>query len=514
MTVASHKPQDKDALANAFRRKAAREREARQTAERLLEDKSLELFKVNESLLAAQARLEQTVSEIANERDRVVRMSKTDFLTQLPNRAAVLEKLRQDLKTHDQGDHEFDPETWLVLILLQRFKRINGVLGQIGGDRLIKAVGERIRSATDDTDMAARFSGTEFALILSGGKAKLKATLDRVSRALEKPFMVDGKEITVEYALAAAGSKLAGSDVDQMRAAVDSTISRSRRCGSGNVEIYDETICNELREREDMERALKDAIGRDEIVPWFQPIVMSRDSRSICLEALARWPTGGVLVSPDKFLPIARDLGLWEELNEHLFATACTQAKPWVESGHVGDLSFNISPAQLVRSNFVMRLQALLERTGFPPDHLILEITENVLIENPTFAAEQMHDLHALGIKIAVDDFGTGYSNLGSLIGLPIDAVKIDRSLVWEMEHDNRAAMLIGTLVQWARAINVSVVAEGVETETQALLLRALGCDRLQGYLFGRAMSAKNIETRMPELLSFVGAENAAAIVA
>ncbi len=326
------------------------------------------------------------------------------------------------------------------------------------------------------------------------------AILDKVSAALEQPIKINGKKANIEFALAASGSNLAGRDVDQMRSAVDSVLSIARRCGTNNVEIYDENIQAERREQKKLEEALIGAVSRDEILPWFQPIIMCQDSRSICLEALARWPAGGVLVSPEKFLPIAVELGIWEELDEHLFLTACRHAKPWVENGQVDDLSFNISPAQLARPDFVVQITKLLKMTGFPPHHLILEITENVLIENPAFVAQQMHELRILGIKIAVDDFGTGYSNLGSLIGLPVDAVKIDRSLVWEMENDNRAAMLIGTLVQWARAINVSVVAEGVETETQALLLRTLGCDRLQGYFFGRAMSAQNIEKRMLEL--------------
>lgn len=500
----SEQPKSDPALPEieALKRRADRERRARQAAEKLLEQKSLEIFEANQALGEAQKLLQDQIETVQLERDRVVSMATIDPLTQLMNRGALFDHLAGELNAIARQKKKTSREIWFAVVLLKRFKRVNAQLGQIGGDVAIQTVGYRLSQCMDEkSGVIARYSGTEFAVSFSGTKAEFHAVLEQMCKALSAPFSVNGSELTIQFAIAAAGSLVAGKNIDALRTAVDSTISKIRRDDDHCLLVYDQDLHEETKHLRMLEKEVRHSVENEEFVCWFQPILFARDASAINLEALARWPKHGGVISPSQFIPIATDLGLWRHLEQQLFFSACSQSKPLVEIGLVQDVSFNVSPIQFIAPDFVKNLNEQLARIGFPADRLVLEITENALVDEPDLVARQIHALHELGVKIAVDDFGTGYSNLRNLIELPIDSVKIDRSLIKNLERDNRAAMLVGTLVQWARAINVSVVAEGVETETQAILLRALGCNRLQGFYFGRAMSAKRLEDRIPVLL-------------
>jgi diguanylate cyclase (GGDEF)-like protein len=487
----------------ALERRTERERRARLSAEKLLEEKSLELYQANQDLKLSETELQKQVELIGRERDRVVTMSEIDFLTQLPNRNALLQRLNDELLEQAQSKPGVRKEVWLAVILIKRFKRINSRLGQIGGDIALQSVGYKLnQSLVSYKGYAARYSGTEFAVVFIGDLEKFEELLLNITESLDQPLAISGKKITLETSIAAAGSQTAGTSVDQLRTAVDSALSKVRRNETQRVLIYDKNLHEEFEQRKTLEHEVRMSIQLNEFVSWFQPIIYADNTPSICLEALARWPKHGGIVTPNEFIPAASDLGLWEDLDHQLFMSACQQAKSLIAKNLVHDLSINVSPSQFLIPGFVETLRDQLNKVGFPHGRLILEITENALIVEPKEIANQIHALHALGIKVAVDDFGTGYSNLRNLIDLPIDTVKIDRSLIKELGHDNRATMLVSTLVQWARAINVSVVAEGVENETQALLLRALGCDKLQGFHYGRAMPAALLADRIPLLLN------------
>ena len=487
----------------ALQRRTEREKSARKVAEKLLEQKSLELYSANQALQAAQAELKSQINVVESERDRIKQIAITDSLTKLTTRSAFLENLKAHLLGHALSNaHHSETELWLVVIRLKKFKRVNEQLGQIGADKVLQITAQRLAQfVADKQGEAARFSGTEFAFYCPATKPQLQTYLDQLSHCLSETIAINNRAYIVEFSIAAGGSKLTDNNADTLRTAVDHVLSKVRRSDRNSLMIYDEVERKGSRFRKQLEDEIRISLVNQEFIPWFQPILYSRDARSICLEALARWPKHGGVIRPDQFIPVAHDLGVWPEIDKQLFVTACEQVKPLIDQGSVTDLSVNVSPLQLIMPDFISGLKRLLADTKFPADHLILEITEDVLIEDVATIHSQIQRLHALGIKIAVDDFGTGYSNLKNLIDLPIDTVKIDRSLVMDIERDNRATMLISTLVQWARAINVSVVAEGVETETQAILLRALGCNRLQGYYFGKAMSVKHLKRELPRLL-------------
>ena len=436
------------------------------------------------------------------ERDRIIVMSKIDPLTQLKNRRALFEHLKSELQSQKRKRKKSSQEVWFAVVLLKRFKRINAYVGEIGGDTAIQTIGYRLNQCVDqDAGIVARYSGTEFGIAFTGTKNCFHETIQSIRKALGEVILFKGKEIQLDFAIAAAGSNVAGNTVDALRTAVDSTISKIRREHEQALLFYDEALHKETKQRKLLEEQVRSSVIDGEFVSWFQPILFAKGADKINLEALARWPKNGGIITPDKFIPIATETGLWEVLDNQLFLSACNQIRPLIDLNLVQDLSVNVSPIKFAASNFVERLGDQLADINFPPERLVLEITESALVEDTELFRRQIYALHALGIKIAVDDFGTGYSNLRNLIELPIDSVKIDRSLIKSLITDDRATMLVSTLVQWARAINVSVVAEGVETETQAILLRALGCNRLQGYHFGRAMSSKRLVDRIPVLL-------------
>lgn len=477
-----------------LQKRIAREKMARKEAERILERKSLELYQANSDLLGAQAELEQQVKALEIERDRVLTMSRTDYLTQLPNRSAMLDMLDQRMAAKRAPGQQ----VWLFLVNLQHFQFINAALGPRGGDSVLRAVGARLRAAADRfCAIAARFSGTEFAILLEHETAGVESVGNEILRMLEEPIVLNGRDVKVEVAVAAAGTNLADHSSDALRLAADFALARGRAEKTFGVRWFDERLLAEVERRQALENLLHGAIERREIEAWFQPIIYPRDPDAISLEVLARWPEQGCLISPSEFLPVAEDMGKRMALDAWLVRQACIHALPWVQSGRVRYISVNVSPRDLMMPGFADEFAALVASTGFPLNNLVVEVTEAVFIENLELMRVRLAELTRAGIRVALDDFGTGYSNLRSLVGLPFTKIKLDRSLIAEMETSDRVAMLVSTLVQWARASDLKIVAEGVETEMQSILLKSLGCSGLQGYLFGRAMSARHIEKRL-----------------
>mgnify|MGYP000704693930 CR=1 FL=1 len=263
----------------AFERRTERERRARLSAESLLGRKSLELYQVNQDLKHSQTKLQEQVTLIERERDRVVAMSQTDFLTQLPNRTAVLQSLHDELLNQSQSKPRERKEVWLAIVLVKRFKRVNARLGQIGGDIALQSVAYRLsQSLPSEKGRAARYSGTEFAIVFTGELEEFEDLLIKITEALNVPIEISGKQITLEISIAAAGSGIAGASVDQLRTAVDSTLSKVRRDASNNVLIYDKKLHKEIEQRKTLEREIRTSVQHSEFVSWFQPIIYANEA--------------------------------------------------------------------------------------------------------------------------------------------------------------------------------------------------------------------------------------------
>ena len=259
--------------------------------------------------------------------------------------------------------------------------------------------------------------------------------------------------------------------------------------------MFDEALRQEGELRRTLESDLRRAVEHEEIVPWFQPVVDAASGAVCGVEVLARWnhPTQG-LVMPDAFVPIAEELGIIGRIDASIFDQACLITAPWVADGLIETVSCNVSPRELLDVNFAGNLIERIGNNGLPANALIVEITETFLMQDMDLARRHIERLAAHEVRVALDDFGIGYSNLRALMQLPIDTVKIDRSLTKDIGTDERVTALVRLLAQTTRALGLSFIAEGVEDEAHAIHLRAIGCSRMQGYYFARPMPPKEME--------------------
>jgi len=470
-----------------------RERHARLDAERVLESKSHQLYEASRQLDEAKKELDQQMETLRAERDRVITLSRLDLLTRLVNRATFVSHLEEVLKTQPPPGYHH----WLFLIDLRRFKKINNLVGQHGGDLVLKEIGQRLQDvAFSNNSLAARMSGNEFAVSTVLSKRDAVNFADFLRSVMEASMSILGRRVMVDVNIGFAGTDIAESTVESLRGGADYALMKCRKESGNHVCMFDSSMQNEVVCSLDLEVRLRQAIRDKQIEPWFQPIIDSSRPDRVSFEVLARWSRPDGMVPPDTFIPLATKLGFRRRLDADLFLTASELALPWIEEGWLKDLSFNVPPSDLFLPSFLSDLDALLEESPIPNDRVVMEITEAVFIEDLQAAGELLKAILSRGVRVALDDFGTGYSNLRSMIALPFSKIKLDRSLIAELESNDRVTMLISAVTQWARAINIGLVAEGVENEAQFTVLKALGCSNLQGFYFGHALPAHEVRAR------------------
>ncbi|UBV43745.1 EAL domain-containing protein [Deinococcus taeanensis] len=406
----------------------------------------------------------------------------TDPLTGLPNRA----HFRQHLSQATRRVTLTGERVALCLLDLDRFKVINDTLGHETGDLLLQQVAVRLRDAVSSSDLVARMGGDEFTLVLTDVR-DIQATdqiLDRLQDAFRVPFVLNGQELFVAWSAGVSLYPDDGVDADEMLTRADTAMYRAKRSGQRYAYFnaqHDRRSAAEI----ELVSALHHARTRGELLAVYQPVVRAQDFTPVAHEALIRWRRGGTLISPAAFIPLAESSGQIHELGEFMLREAATQ----VQSGRLSRVSVNVSPLEFEQGDYVQRVARVLDDTGLPPDQLVLEITETSLLDADR-SREVLTRLRDLGVQLALDDFGTGYSSLSALATLPVQHLKIDRSFVQDVGQDTpggrRALDVVRSIVTLARALDLSTIAEGVETARQAQLLRDVGCTYLQGYHFGR----------------------------
>ncbi|MFL6466635.1 MAG: putative bifunctional diguanylate cyclase/phosphodiesterase [Pyrinomonadaceae bacterium] len=416
-----------------------------------------------------------------------------DALTGLPNRAYFMTRLTESLqKSLREPEHRAS----VLFIDLDRFKYVNDSLGHLIGDRLLIAISKRLRDCMRPADTVARLGGDEFIILVEGSYVHDEVTrvAERIQEQFATPFEISGHSI---YSSASIGILHASenhlSSEDMMRDA-DTAMYSAKRAGKARHEIFDENMRTAASETLRLETDLRRAVENNEFSVLYQPIFTLANGELFGLEALARWqhPELGQ-VPPSKFVPLAEEIGWIDQLGEQIMFTACSQVNEIFEGYKNGSnvkLSINLSSRQFANQNLVERVQAILDKTGFPANRLRLEITESVFFEYQDRALEMLNRLCDLGIETDIDDFGTGYSNLGYLVRLPISTLKIDRSFVGMMLENPANREVIRTVISLARNLGLKVVAEGIETVEQRDALTYLGCDLGQGYLFAKPMPA------------------------
>src|SRR6185312_1393955 len=359
---------------------------------------------------------------------------------------------------------------------------------------LLIEVAGRLRGCVQPADIVARLGGDEFAIMLAGGAGRdeAAAAAARVLRALQAPIPVAGADRYVSASIGVAMIPADGDTVDLLLRNADIAMYQAKERGRNDVTFCSQDMHGRMEQRVSLEVALKGAIDRNELRLHYQPIIGA--GRLAGVEGLVRWARpAGPEVGPAEFIPIAEQSGLILAIGDWVLAQACSDFARWRGAGIApGYVSVNVAPKQLQASGFPERLQRLMSERQMHPSHIQLEMTEGT-IANGAQVAATLERLHDLGLRLARDDFGTGYSSLGQLQRLPFDVVKIDRSFITGLPDSMVALQLVHTIMGMARGLNLTAVAEGVETEAQRDLLHELGCSAMQGYLFGRPVPERQI---------------------
>jgi diguanylate cyclase (GGDEF)-like protein len=416
------------------------------------------------------------------------RIAFTDALSGLPNRRALLARIDE---IHSNSLPA--PDSLAVIFVdLDGFKVINDIHGHEFGDALIRKVGSRLAGACPSGAMLVRMGGDEFAVLVeqTGATALAAEIASQILTVLNATIRIGRRECQIGASIGVASDPDGATSSYELLRRADAAMYRVKGAGKGGIQHYDPSFDVERDHRARIEQDMREGLARGEFDVAYQPLVAAEDGRMLGVEALVRWPRrpAGPLV-PDQFIEIAETSGLIHELGLFVLRRACSD---WLAHGDF-DLSVNISPAQFRQSGFESEVAEVLRQTGFPPDRLQFEITEGYLIDHPERARTAIDSFRAMGVQVALDDFGTGFASLGYLQNYGFTCVKIDRSLVADLGKHPRAALLISGMVFMGKGLDLKVVAEGVETEQQAAMLRLAGCHRLQGYHFGAPMPMERL---------------------
>jgi diguanylate cyclase (GGDEF)-like protein len=413
-----------------------------------------------------------------------------DPLTGLPNRRLFLERLRS---RHRHAAVGRDGLFAVLFVDLDDFKPINDVLGHETGDIALMTVAQRLRQFQTLPMTVARFGGDEFGVLVESAREPdaILELVEQIAGALNGPMLLGGERVTLGASIGVALADGRSSPEDLLRYA-DLAMYVSKRERKGGFAVYEADMHAKASTRLQLRTQLEGAMEREEFELFMQPIVELADLRIIGAEALLRWrQPGGSVVAPGQFIPLCEQTGMIVPLGSWVLREACTRAVAWRRAHPTHEpltLSINISPRQLMEPAFVAEVARILADTGVNPEALVFEITENVFIDDAQTAFGRLDAIRQLGVQMALDDFGSGFSSLGYLSRLPIDIIKIDRRFVAQLGKPNERALLSG-IVALSHSLNLLPVAEGVETEQQLAELRAVDCDRGQGYLFAAPMT-------------------------
>jgi diguanylate cyclase (GGDEF)-like protein len=437
-------------------------------------------------------RLEVALSSL--ERDRELHaMAHADPLTGLPNRASMLTLLSQELaKAHRDGT-----SVGILFLDLDRFKRTNDTLGHAAGDALLRQAAERIRENLRGGDTVARPAGDEFIILLSSLSSPREAgnKARQLIKALSRPFEVDGHTIYVGASVGIAIYPQDGTDGAELLKKADSAMYRAKENGRNRFAYYEDSMNLEAQRRAALDRELREAFDRNELLLHFQPQIDLRSGAVCAVEALVRWqhPQQGLLLPP-AFIPFAEESGLIDAIGSWVLREACLQHQRWRRQGvPIPRVAVNVSHRQLLRSNFLRTVHYLMKLAKMPPGSLEIEVTESMFVQGDQVGIESLHALAAAGVSIAIDDFGTGYSSFGYLKKLPARTLKLDKSFLEGAPADHDAATIVTAIVNMAHTLRKEVVAEGVEREDQRRFLVELGCEKAQGFLFAEALKADQV---------------------
>ncbi len=430
------------------------------------------------------------ISERRQAEETIRRLAYHDSLTGLPNRALFEDRLRMALaQAKRQGE-----SLGVIFLDIDGFKLVNDTLGHTAGDKLLQMVARDLSNLVRDCDTVARVGGDEFTILLPGVEQidDVTEVAQRILECLRQPRTIAGEDFRSTASIGITTFPADGDDGETLLRNADTAMYRAKDNGRDHYQLFTPAMNQRVAERLSFEQSLRQALVRQELKVYYQPIIDVASGRAVAAEALVRWfhPSRG-LIAPDEFIPLAEETGIILDIGEFVLRTATRQLVEWREQGiDLSRVTVNVSARQLQQEDMVERVSRVLAETGIEPKRLQLEITEGAVLKNVDYAIAMLRELREMGVGLALDDFGTGYSSLTYLKRFPVDAVKIDRSFVRDLDQGAQDATIVSTVIGMANNLGLRVIAEGVETEQQLEFLRARRCAEYQGYLFSKPVPA------------------------
>jgi diguanylate cyclase len=458
--------------------------------------KPQELIDAIESCLQKQANRSRDYRDQVNQyRVALEKIMHWDSLTELPNMQLFRQQLHE-MCDRAQQDSVTCPSVALLSVKITCYRTITLTFGRSVGDHLLQAVGNRLQMAASP-GIVARLGEDEFgvALLDAGDRQDMSEFTQRFLDIVNVPYGIDGNEVRVQTTVGIALLPHNGSRSEDLLVQANAAMRWCQQKATTGYRFYSPTMAAIEAERHLITRDLAMAIKRSELELYYQPQIDLATGKMTGVEALIRWhhPERG-LISPEVFIQIAEESRLILELGEWVLRTACSQAVRWARSGHRSTMSVNLSMRQFQQQDLPATIAKILAETTLDPSLLVLELTESCLMDQVSATVQKLNQLKDLGMKIAIDDFGTGYSSLSYLSQLPIDELKIDRSFIQQLGDGGNARMISGTIIAMARSLNLQVVAEGVETQSQLSFLQQSGCHLVQGFLYAPALRVRDLE--------------------
>jgi diguanylate cyclase (GGDEF)-like protein len=450
-------------------------------------------------LQAQSGDLRREIDERRKAEERLNELAYFDTLTGLPNRALLLDRLGQAL------EHARRNQTLVAVLFfdIDDFKKVNDSLGHAFGDQLLQEFSERIGERIREADTLSRLGGDEFTLVLTDIERADDAAAVAIDllETLTPPFLIEGHEIMAPVSIGITMFPNDGDNVDELLKHADTAMYQAKGQGKRQYRFYSPELTARVHERLSLEGALRQALRLGRLELHYQPQISLAQPGLVAVEALLRWRgEDGRMIPPAEFIPVAEDSGLIGPVGAWVMERACQDLKHWEEAGvEVPRVAINLSSRQLETGRLSSLIAKVLSRTGVAGERLELEITESVFVEQTRENIAILTSLQDLGCRIAVDDFGTGYASFNYLQRLPLQCVKIDRSFIAEIDDSGRTRRLVAAMAAMAEALDISIVAEGVETQSQLAYVRAHGYGAAQGYLIARAMSAEALEQWLRE---------------
>jgi diguanylate cyclase (GGDEF)-like protein/PAS domain S-box-containing protein len=426
--------------------------------------------------------------------ERIQFLASHDALTELPNRTLLQDRLAQAVLYAQRY------ERWVTVafIDLDNFKFINDSVGHSGGDELLKIVSNRMLSSVRATDTVVRLGGDEFVILLVDqpkSEDLISSTLQKIRAAIAEPIQIGGHDLRVTCSIGLANYPRDGVDADTLLANADAAMYRAKENGRDNFQFYTRELNIKVHEKFVLQKDLRNAVAQSEFVLDYQPQVDLATGRIFAVEALIRWmhPLRG-RVPPLEFIPMAEETGLIVQIGDWVLQTACRQNKAWQDEGLAPmTVCVNVSARQFREKSWVSRVASALQESGLEAKYLELELTESLIMQDVEQAIATMEEFRILGVQLSIDDFGTGYSSLAALKRFPVARLKIDKSFIDDLPHDEDGKAVARAIISLGHNLNLRVVAEGVETQAQADFLRANNCDEMQGYYVGKPIAASEI---------------------